>query len=166
MPELDPPTLPKNDVPDAPTVPHSLAPISGTNGTAVDEDGEPESAWSEVWRRRWLVVGGASVAFLSALAFGRLSTSKQPPPPPPTVSGVSLPSTIETAASGAEVPVHSPEPSGGAPNGAGPTPDTATVDVPPTEVPPLRGKPAAGRASRASTPAEGVSRKRFVPTRL
>src|SRR5436190_20228156 len=86
------PTLPHNSVPPTPssssdpvTVPASLAPLSGAGEDEANGPEESHSAWKEVWRGRWFVIGAAIAAFCAALAVGRWGARRHPVPP--TVSG-------------------------------------------------------------------------------
>jgi len=184
MPELEPPTLPRNEVPDPPpedppTIPHSLAPLSGSNAERAGGTEGSESAWSDVWRRRWLVAGAAVVAFLSALAFGRLSTTGRTTVPLPTVSGASLPpmadvrAPAELATAQAALPSGESPPSPAATAATTATPidtstpvvDSETLEIPPTEVPPANGTVRSGktRTRRVGAPSSAAPPKRFMP---
>jgi len=182
MPDSDAtPTLPRDTVPpstpeeDQPTIPHSLAPLSGSSAEEPDAAGEP--AWREVWRRRWFVAGASMTAFLVALALGRLNAVKHSPMPPSTVTGASLPSGTDVPASAQSDRAAAPAPASAAAapvRTETPTPiatstsEPPTLEIPPTEVPPQSGvagsrKSSAGRATKTSGTAPS---KRFVPNRI
>jgi hypothetical protein len=187
MPDSDlTPTFPRVSVPppekqpeeELPTVPHSLAPLSGEGS---DEAEPAQPGWSEVWRRRWLVVAAAVMAFLLALAIGRLNSSKHTDAPLPTLSGPSQPSNQDAPAIGAELektpptaaPVEPQTPAGSEvaareTPGATPTPvaTSDTLEMPAMEVPPGKGTAASGkaRAHRSTAPStDPAPHKRFMP---
>jgi hypothetical protein len=184
MPDSDLPRFPLNDAPSSPvqedelaTVPHSLAPLSGSNGEGSPES---ESAWGEVWRRRWLVAGAALVAFLSALALGRLNAARHTDVPLPTLSGASESPKLDVPATGTETekpspapvqtaePQNTPESDRAAPEMRGATPapvaPSDALEIPPMEVPPAKGASSGkGQPRRVTPPSSTAPRKRFVP---
>lgn len=177
-PEADPPTIPRSE---PPTIPHSLAPLSGSNvdGTEAEEE-ESRSAWSELWRRRWLVGVAAVVAFLSALAIGRLNAARNGDVPP-TVSGASQPAKLDVpiAADLDRGPVaRATEPQGPPPSEApardtpvettAPVATSETLEIPAMEVPPPKSgtSHATPRVRRATTPSDSTPRKRFTPNAI
>jgi len=183
MPDSDLPRFPLNDeAPPAheeelPTVPHSLAPLSGADGEG--SEGESESPWSEVWRRRWFVVGAALVVFLSALAFGRVRAARHADVTFPTLSGASQTTKPDVPAIGNETDQSPPvargpesqspvadevaarEPPAGTPD---PEATSEALEIPPTEVPPTKGSSSGRvRSRKAAAPAGTAPHKRFMP---
>jgi hypothetical protein len=186
MPAPDPTPLTSNGAPpssngddELPTVPHSFPPLSGSSEEGADEAlPENESAWGEVWRRRWLVAGAAALAFLSALALGRLSVPKRSTLPPSTVSGASLPSDTAPPSEAERGKIPPPnEARGPSPDAVGvqegpdsvpraPTPvaTSEALEIPAMEVPPSKGASSGKTQTRRAAPQSGSTpRKRFMP---
>jgi hypothetical protein len=158
-----------------------LAPLSGSNDEEADQPEAPQPAVSHVWRRRWLVVAAAVVAFLTALGFGRLTAPRRAEAPLPTLSGASEPSKLDAPAIGADLEQGSPTAQAtevpvpaanelAAREKPRATPTAAatsdTLEMPAMEVPPSKGTASSGkirvRRSAASS-TDPPPHKRFMP---
>jgi len=156
-------------------LPRSLAPLSASSWHEPDQAPEAGSVWSEAWRRRWLLLGAAALAFNAALLLGRMTSSAHSTTvlPQPAASHRESPPAIDAPPAGAER--EGPPPAGPSPESAPPPLDARKAAPPvapaaddatgaaPERSAPVASKPHGRRVPRTVTTAP---RTRFMPSKI